>query len=149
MNAKIRTFFWKERMPIAQPCAAGWGSELIKLDARHASYFAPGWNEERDEFIIFFISSWCKIASMARNIINNTSKQQRRPLPSLLSLSFFYAIQKLGMYSGIRKHVVLSPGPGGGGSSSGLTQPSGESGLFLTESVTLFRGSDFLSLPAF
>ena len=37
-------------------------------------------------FILFFKSSWWKISSAARNGI----EQQRRPLHSLLSLSFFY-----------------------------------------------------------
>ena len=32
---------------------------------------APGWYEERNEFILFFKSSWCKIASAARNWINS------------------------------------------------------------------------------
>ena len=41
-------------------------------------------------FILFFISSWWKIASAARKLINSVSQTQRRPLPSLLSLSFFY-----------------------------------------------------------
>ena len=36
-------------------------------------------------FILFFKSSWCKIASAARNC--PAPKQQRRPLPSLLNLS--------------------------------------------------------------
>ena len=35
-----------------------------------------------------FFSSWWKIVSTARNWINSVPKQQRRPLPSLLSLSF-------------------------------------------------------------
>ena len=39
--------------------------------------------------ILFFISSWWKIASAARNWINSVPKQQRRPLPSRLYLSFF------------------------------------------------------------
>ena len=55
--------------------------ELIQFPCR-ASFFAPGWFEERDEFILFFISSWCnsyyvffklswcKIASTARSWIN-------------------------------------------------------------------------------
>ena len=60
---------------------------------RYRSYFAPGWFEERDEFtlffkssysaihpiphnvvvqlILFFKSSWCKIANVARNLINS------------------------------------------------------------------------------
>ena len=32
---------------------------------------APGWFDELDEFIPFFKSAWCKIASAARNLINS------------------------------------------------------------------------------
>ena len=46
-------------------------------------------------FILLFKSSWCKIASAARNWINLSPRQQGRPLPSLLSLSFFYMVPTL------------------------------------------------------
>ena len=39
---------------------------------------------------LFFKSSWCKIDSGARNLINSVHLKQRRPLPPLMSLSFFY-----------------------------------------------------------
>ena len=34
-------------------------------------WIVPGWYEEKDEFIPFFKSSWCKIASAARNLVNS------------------------------------------------------------------------------
>ena len=78
----------------------------IVAAACYASYFAPGRLEEwvgihqdymknwinwtriiwRIRLIPFFKSSWCKIA--IESILS--FKQQRWPLPSLLSLSFFY-----------------------------------------------------------
>ena len=44
--------------------------------------------KENDEFILFFKIVLGKIASTARNIL--PPKQKRRPLPFLLSVSFFY-----------------------------------------------------------
>ena len=49
------------------------------------------------QFILFFISSWCKIANAARNWKILSSKQQRRPLLSLVYKFFFYGSLCLGM----------------------------------------------------
>ena len=46
------------------------------------------------QFILFFLSSWCKIASAARNWINSVPKQQW-PLPSRLYISFFCGWHKI------------------------------------------------------
>ena len=59
--------------------AAVWGTELIQFLAALANctrtiwrigLIAPVQFEERDEFILFFKSSWCKIARAAWSIIN-------------------------------------------------------------------------------
>ena len=42
----------------AKVVAAVWRAEFMKIPCR-ASNFAPGWLEERDEFILFFKSNWC------------------------------------------------------------------------------------------
>ena len=54
------------------------------------------------QFILFFLLSWCKSSFLQMHIVPNSQRgkeyrschpiQQRRPLPSLLSVSFFYAI---------------------------------------------------------
>ena len=46
-------------------------------------WIAPGWNEGKDEFIIFFKWSWWKIASAARNWINSV------PQTSATTFTFF------------------------------------------------------------
>ena len=43
------------------------------------------------QLILFFKSSWCKIASAAENWINSATQAAATTLPSLRSLSFFYA----------------------------------------------------------
>ena len=45
-----------------------------RIDSIHcpAIYFAPGWFDERDEFFLFFISSWCKSSNSS---IRPNSKQ--------------------------------------------------------------------------
>ena len=45
------------------------GNRIYSIPCR-ASYFEPGRFKEYDECILFFISSWCKIDSVARNRIN-------------------------------------------------------------------------------
>ena len=42
----------------AKVVTAVWGTELIQIYCR-ASYFAQGLFEQRDHFILFFISLWC------------------------------------------------------------------------------------------
>ena len=54
----------------AQVVAACLGDSIYSILCR-ASYFAPGRLEESDEFILFFKSSWCKIARAARNWSNS------------------------------------------------------------------------------
>ena len=72
------------------------GTELIKFLAVLArmiwrkEWIRPILNIVLVRFILFFKSAWCKIASAARNWINSAPQTQQRPLPSPLSLSFFY-----------------------------------------------------------
>ena len=56
----------------------------------------PFWQVAAILFILFFQSSWWKIASAARN--SASPKQQRPPLPSLLSLSFFHVLNHTRTY---------------------------------------------------
>ena len=72
-----------------------------------ATYFAPGWFEEKEElhrddmkkrmnneYVLFFKSWWSKIASAAGNWTYSVQRQrQRRPLTFLLYLSFFKDLQ--------------------------------------------------------
>ena len=42
---------------------------------RRKGWIAPGWYEEKNELNQFFKSSWCKIASAARNWINSVPQE--------------------------------------------------------------------------
>ena len=96
--------------------AAVWGTEFIQFLAAQAilhqddmktrmnctrmvwrkRLIAPGWYEEKDEFILFFKSSWCKRASAARNLINSLPGSIV-PLNSSddLCLIFFYCMYEV------------------------------------------------------
>ena len=91
---------------------------------RRASYYAKVWFEERVEFILFFISSWCnssfgpfphivqvqfilffklswcKTASAARNWINPVPQATATTLPLLLCLSPFSTSIALYLFCG-------------------------------------------------
>ena len=57
-------------------------------------WIAPGWFEEKYEFILFFKIVLVQIACAAKNLIKSEPQnQQRRLLPFLLSLSFFMVIR--------------------------------------------------------
>ena len=82
--------------------ASLWGEEFIQFLALLAFALTGRFElqdelhqenlKEMDEFILFFKIILGKIASTPRNLINKflPPKQKRRPLPFLLSLSFFY-----------------------------------------------------------
>ena len=78
-----------EREAKAKVVASVWGADFVQFPCR-ASCFASVDLEETVEFILFFQIDRCKIASAARNLTKSVPKQMRRPLPLLLSPSFFY-----------------------------------------------------------
>ena len=74
--------------------AAVWGAEFYSVPCR-SCYFACDDFEEEDEFILFFhiilVQFILFIKSFQQGIVQILSpKQQRRPLPFLLYLTFFY-----------------------------------------------------------
>ena len=69
-----------------QPVHAGW-TTLRETSWPHYEELAdlhPIFQLVLVQISLFFISSWCKIASAARNWRNSAPKRQRRPLASLL-----------------------------------------------------------------
>ena len=63
-----------------QPVHAGWTT----LRETSWPHLHPIFQLVLVQISLFFISSWCKIDSAARNWRNSAPKRQRRPLPSLL-----------------------------------------------------------------
>ena len=63
------------------------GDRIASTPCR-ASCFSPG---RFEEFILFFITPWCKIAGAARSWINSVPQSAATALPSLLYKSFCYA----------------------------------------------------------
>ena len=46
--------------------------DRIDLIPCRANYSAPGWFEERDKFIVFFISSWCNWSYSSKSPVQNS-----------------------------------------------------------------------------
>ena len=64
-------------------------------------WIAPGWHEELDEFIPFFKTSWCKIASALRNWTNSVPQTAA----TIFAFSSVFILLLLGEY-----HVVFRQG---------------------------------------
>ena len=74
--------------------AAVWGTEFIKCQTFVFSTFYSSYCPDAiypiTHIVLVISSCKCKIAGAAKNWMNSAPMQQLRPLPSLLSLSFFY-----------------------------------------------------------
>ena len=82
----------------AKVVAALWGTEFIKFlaglailhhdDMKEWIWTAPGCYEEKDEFLLFFKLSWCKVANATGNLINSVLQTT----PTTFAFSSVYII---------------------------------------------------------
>ena len=69
------------------------GDRIESIPCR-AGYFAPGWFEEKDEFILFFKSSWCNSSYSSFRIVLNSQfgKELNQFFPLAATTFAFYSV---------------------------------------------------------